>query len=291
MVACEWDIKGFSENCLVNYVDDDIAIINSFKGLSSNRPIKLKAMLVINCESGVMCLRVNGKHLQIHPNELFFCRPDSVINNWVLSSDFAGKALVISDEIMQPLLRTNNDVWQKAFYIANNPILHLEREDYQVLNSYRRLTKLHINRRSHSYHKDIIRCLFYASFYELCAILDKFVCQEETLLQKQGDLLFQKFLSLVAQDKAKNRSVAYYGEMLCISPQYLSTVCRQTSGRTPLDWITLYTIEEIRYLLKFSDLSIKEIAYELNFPSLSCFGKYFKTYVGVSPRIYRERAY
>ena len=46
-----------------------------------------------------------------------------------------------------------------------------------------------------------------------------------------------------------------------------------------------YVITEAKYLLDNTDLSIKEIATKLNFPTQSFFGKYFKQYVGISPRI------
>jgi AraC family transcriptional activator of pobA len=48
-------------------------------------------------------------------------------------------------------------------------------------------------------------------------------------------------------------------------------------------------ITEAKQLLENSDLTIKEIATKLNFPTQSFFGKYFKQYVGVSPKEYRNK--
>ena len=48
-------------------------------------------------------------------------------------------------------------------------------------------------------------------------------------------------------------------------------------------------ITEAKYLLDNTDLSIKEIATKLNFPTQSFFGKYFKQYVGISPKEYRNK--
>ena len=47
-------------------------------------------------------------------------------------------------------------------------------------------------------------------------------------------------------------------------------------------------IEHIKYRLKHSDKSIKEIAEEFNFPNQSFFGKYVKSYLGMSPARYRN---
>lgn len=48
-------------------------------------------------------------------------------------------------------------------------------------------------------------------------------------------------------------------------------------------------MKDVEYQLKRTRKSIKEIANELDFPSLSFFGKYVKRYLGVSPREYRDK--
>ena len=63
---------------------------------------------------------------------------------------------------------------------------------------------------------------------------------------------------------------------------------KQVSRRTPNDWIDHYVTLEIRVLLKNTNMSIKEIAQELNFPNQSFLGKYFKEHVGISPSAYRK---
>ena len=57
---------------------------------------------------------------------------------------------------------------------------------------------------------------------------------------------------------------------------YFPKVIKQACGRTPLDLINETAIEHIKYRLKHSDKSIKEIAEEFNFPNQSFFGKYVK---------------
>lgn len=63
---------------------------------------------------------------------------------------------------------------------------------------------------------------------------------------------------------------------------------RAFSGRSAAEWINEYAITEAKMMLRFSDLSIQQVAEKLNFPSQSAFGKYFKQYVGVSPKVFRR---
>ena len=75
-----------------------------------------------------------------------------------------------------------------------------------------------------------------------------------------------------------------------ITPRYFSAIIKEKTGDSALQWIVRMVITEAKQLLEESDLSIKEIADQLNFPTQSFFGKYFKQYVGVSPKEYRNNA-
>ena len=63
---------------------------------------------------------------------------------------------------------------------------------------------------------------------------------------------------------------------------------KQSSGRTALDWINEYAIQHIKFELKHSTQSMKEIAEKFNFPNQSFFGKYVKAHLGMSPARYRN---
>ena len=60
-------------------------------------------------------------------------------------------------------------------------------------------------------------------------------------------------------------------------------------GRKAFRWIDEYVILEAKNLIKYSDMSIQEISYALNFPNQSFFGKYFKKHAGISPKRYRDK--
>ena len=60
------------------------------------------------------------------------------------------------------------------------------------------------------------------------------------------------------------------------------------TGKTVTDIIAKLVITDAEAKLKSTDLTIQEIAYSLNFPDISFFGKYFKRYTGMSPKQYRE---
>lgn len=72
-----------------------------------------------------------------------------------------------------------------------------------------------------------------------------------------------------------------------LTPKYISTVIKASSERSAMEWIERYVTLDAIAQLTSTDRSIKYIAYDLNFPSLSFFGKYFTRVVGLSPSAYR----
>ena len=81
----------------------------------------------------------------------------------------------------------------------------------------------------------------------------------------------------------------FYADKLCLTPKYLSKIVKEASGRSGPEWIDAFVILEAKNLLRYSDESIKEIAYKLKFPSASVFNKFFKANTGLIPSDYRRK--
>ena len=77
---------------------------------------------------------------------------------------------------------------------------------------------------------------------------------------KQHDYVFKRFIEILATDNGKHRSVAYYANQLCYSPKYLSRIVKQVSDKNALALINEHTLERIKFELRFSSKSIKEIS-------------------------------
>ena len=69
----------------------------------------------------------------------------------------------------------------------------------------------------------------------------------------------------------------------------MSAMVKGYTGKGALDWINEYVVLEAKILLGNTDLNVQQIAYRLNFPTQSAFGKYFRQQTGMSPRNYRQR--
>lgn len=100
--------------------------------------------------------------------------------------------------------------------------------------------------------------------------------------------LVDKFMTLVREHFRKEHFLEYYARELEVSPKHLSRTLKTLTGSTGAEWIEKYVLLEAKIMLRSTNLSVQNIADELNFPSQSTFGKYFKSNTGVSPKDYRN---
>ena len=111
--------------------------------------------------------------------------------------------------------------------------------------------------------------------------------QREPMVSTRTEEYFCRFIAELSQHYLERQPVTFYADRLCVSSRYLTTVVRQVSGLSVSQWMHRYMLAEAKYLLKYTDLSVQEIAYKLSFPNQSFFGKFFKQRLGVSPTKYR----
>ena len=83
-------------------------------------------------------------------------------------------------------------------------------------------------------------------------------------------------------------SVLFFSEKLHITPNYLSDVIRHYTGKSALNIIHEYIIEEAKILLKTSSKSVSEISYMLGFEYPTYFSRLFKKKTNISPSNFRE---
>lgn len=85
------------------------------------------------------------------------------------------------------------------------------------------------------------------------------------------------------------REVRYYAERLGVPAPYLTDTVRRLTGHSPTTLIGNYALRDLRELLARKELSLLEVAKEMNFASLSYFSRYASKWLGMPPSRYREQ--
>jgi AraC-like DNA-binding protein len=146
-----------------------------------------------------------------------------------------------------------------------------------------------IQEKTGAFQKEMIHAVVRVLLYGISRALTQQIKVESSRETNQKKILFDNFITLLSSSEIKKNPLAYYADKLCVSPRYLTMVCRDVSRKTAYDWISEYVQNDVRYYLLHSNLTIKEIAMKLGFCNLSFFGKYVRENFGVSPSEYRKQ--
>lgn len=139
-----------------------------------------------------------------------------------------------------------------------------------------------------------------ANTEEMLRILLKLIILKSTRIWKtqhqlsendqQIDVQFlRKFSQLVERNYKTHHTVADYAEMLFVTPKNLSKKINLLSKNTPNDIIKERILLESKRLLAHTTLTVKEIAYGLNYEDDAYFVRFFTKNTGVSPISFRKQ--
>lgn len=252
-------------------------------------PTRINAFGVVFCSKGSVTTIANLKHFVIGPRSMFVCPPGTIIQ--VESEEDAAVHFILCEE--EFIQRMNIDLKHFLYLfmaVRENPCLSLDEEEWEEVNySLEELFKEGRSHRKDPISIEIMRQLFRTASYRFCRIIDRRLAHqaEKAAVRDRKNDYFNRFLEELSKHYMQERSVGFYAEQLHLTPKYLTTILRTTTGRTATEWIDEYVVLEAKNLLKYSTMNIQEIAYYLNFPNQSFFGKYFKQHTGMTPSAYR----
>lgn len=276
------------------YVDEFVFVERDIENLPySNRMVRLNLFIIVACIEGQMQLTINRKEYRLQAGEAFVCLPTTIMSNMLLSPQHRVSIIGFSTKFLQQVVKREKAAEKALYYLYKNPVFNTslkeKMKDNHNFNLYSQLIMDKIGDSSHCYRQEILRHLFSALFHEMLAGIQKHSDETEEIgVEAVGSRrIFKQFMEELTADGGMHRSVSYYADRLCYSAKYISSAIKEVSGRTPTEWINEYAIEQIKYYLRHSDKSVKEIAEMFNFPSQSFFGKYVKAHVGMSPARYR----
>lgn len=255
-------------------------------------PSRIDGFVAAYCRQGHFKCTINLKEYEIHDGMLVVNIPNNIIQLEPIES---GDELVeltimaVSPKYMNTLSSDLDKIFIDALNILKSPIMEMGPKEVDIALQYFKLFDNVINTDS-EYRNDSVRYLFTSIFYLIGGMLMKRLRIEEendAQISTRHKSVFESFIELVEKYHNKERSVRFYADKLCISPKYLSQIIKNMSGLSAPEVINKYVILEAQHLLRHTDLSIKEISDQLNFPTTSYFYKYFKTHTGYTPNSYR----
>lgn len=271
------------------YLSDDLVIasIVPSQNTSAEYPISLDGFTALILMSGEATISVDTRNYEVKRNTIILLSPESVVKTVRCTGNAAAYVLSFSKSFVNNIqidISTSLPVYMR---FGKNPCLHVSQQDVDEIRQVFRLVKTMLQSDKDMYRKEIIHSLFTAAFYLLTELNQR--DNRSEYKAGRGEVLFEQFMELLSQYNKQERNVSFYAKQMGITPNYLSSVVKEVSGKTAARWIDESVIIEAKTMLKYSGLSIQEIAYQLNFSTQSFFGKYFKQHTGTSPSRYKRK--
>lgn len=275
----------------VGYSDNDIVIIDNIQKFAEISAAHVSMNAIVICTQGRIQGTINGNAIELHENQMALIPQNVIITDLMVSPDFNFKAMFFTNRILQSFLREKMIIWNDVVYVHRLYVITLENVDLIFYTHFYDMLCLCIEKRAdYPFRTDVIQSLLRGGILELCGAIKRTKLTDEVSFETHSaNNHFQRFLDLLHSVKVKHRSVKWYANELSISSKYLSALCKKNSGKTANEWITENVLEDIRYYLKQTDYSIKQICDRLGFANTSFFNKYVKEHFGMTPVQVRQQ--
>lgn len=254
-------------------------------------PCRIDAFIIGVSTEGETSVSFNLHEFRLKKDSMFIFTPKNILQ--VNSQQyFKADVIAISPDFMRRINIDIKNMMPLFLKFVENPTLALTPEESRSMRGM--IAQIERETRGPETHFsfDIVSGLIAATIYKVGDIMYHYLAEHpegQNNSHNRAEEYFKQFTHLLGEHFREERSVGFYARQLCITPKYLTTLIKRISGQSVSEWIDNYVILEAKTLLKYSTMSIQEIAYYLNFPNQSFFGSYFKRNTGMSPSQYKAQ--
>ncbi len=238
------------------------------------------------CTAGEVSVEIDHHHYKADAHSILIAAPSTIVKFLKTSHDFMMKLLFFDKNfliknISNPFIIEKMNLFTKGSY----SIVKTTPKNSSVLQNLLDYLKKK-SRKQGKFTEEIVRTIIFNLLLETAEILDAKHSTDSGQEEGKKDL-YLKFSQLIRENIRDRRTVQFYADQLCISNKYLIEIIKKSSGKTPHEIIDEAVLKEAYVMLGNPDLTISEIAFELQFNSASAFGRFFKKHTSVSPSEYR----
>lgn len=254
-------------------------------------PCRIDAFIIGVGTEGETSVSFNLHEFRLKKDSMFIFTPKNILQ--VNSQQyFKADVIAISPDFMRRINIDIKNMMPLFLKFVENPTLALTPEESRSMRGM--IAQIERETRGPETHFsfDIVSGLIATTIYKVGDIMYHYLAEHpegQNNSHNRAEEYLKQFTHLLGEHFREERSVGFYARQLCITPKYLTTLIKRISGQSVSEWIDNYVILEAKTLLKYSTMSIQEIAYYLNFPNQSFFGSYFKRNTGMSPSQYKAQ--
>ena len=227
---------------------------------------------------------IDYNEYEVKPNSLFFISPNQVhhFEEW---KPLTGGTILFTEDFY--LLNRNNKttLFELSFLdnLYSHPCIEFSKKEFAGI------LKLIHQVEEEQQRKDKSPTIIQAYLHILLAQIQRHIDNTNPkVISKKQLLQFKQFKQLLEEHFVKNKTAMFYAAKLHITQHHLNVICKEITNHTTTEIIRARSILEAKRLLTFTNKTISEIAFELNFTDSSYFSKTFKSYTAQTPQDFKN---
>ena len=269
--------------------DDEIFKAGADKNewLPQGKTMKVDVDTIIFCRKGTAHIEIDLIPYELVANTQLIIIAGSIVHNISNSDDFKISYITFKHEVYDEATAQLEPSF--TFFLKEYPCVQLGEKRINKMNYLIEAMEDFYNEKTNCFRVKIFKNniqSFLLDVYDKTRTLFKIDKSEEVGRREE---LFIKFIHLIHKYCPQQREVGFYAEKLYITSRYLSSITQNVADKSAKYIIDKHAIQRIKIMLKYSNMSIQDISYELNFPDQSFFSRYFKKHTGMSPLEYRTK--
>ena len=255
--------------------------------LPQGKTMKVDVDTIIFCRKGTAHIEIDLIPYELVANTQLIIIAGSIVHNISNSDDFKISYITFKHEVYDEATAQLEPSF--TFFLKEYPCVQLGEKRINKMNYLVEAMEDFYNEKTNCFRVKIFKNniqSFLLDVYDKTRTLFKIDKSEEVGRREE---LFIKFIHLIHKYCPQQREVGFYAEKLYITSRYLSSITQNVADKSAKYIIDKHAIQRIKIMLKYSNMSIQDISYELNFPDQSFFSRYFKKHTGMSPLEYRAK--
>lgn len=279
--------------CSISKIENDDIIVSRFAPYAENNQNLHSAHkhtfyhLVLFTE-GSGNHSIDFQNFEVQPYQIYFMIPGQV-HSWQFTSKADGYIINFSPSFFQSFLLRSDYLENFNFFSddVKDAVINIPKQEQSKIVSLFEELLAEINNTNNIIFKfDAIRILLLQVFIHIARISDT---KPSLQTNSYNHILLKSFKQLIEKNYKTLKLPKEYAPLLYITSNHLNAVSKDILGIPAGEFIRNRIALEAKRLLINFELSISEIAYQLNFKDNSYFTKFFKKQTGSTPEEFRKK--
>jgi AraC-like DNA-binding protein len=228
---------------------------------------------------------IDFEKFTVKPFQIYFMAPGQV-HSWHFDGEVDGYIVHFNEVLFTAFLQDNHFLERFYFFQgkAEDSVCQLPAQAHPIVTDLFNAMLREIGQ-SKDQNVDVIRL----KLLELFITVDRSCTSKKGMhVPPQKHTLLRSFQRLIEKHYRDIKLPKEYADLLYVTPNHLNALCQELVGKTAGDLIRDRVLLEAKRLLTSADLTVTEIAYDLNFQDNSYFNRYFKKNEGITPDEFRK---